>query len=121
MVYRLLYDLPANRKYDVIFMRRNLREVIKSQDVMLDRHGKNTGDMSPDKLMELFVDQLRQFDTWLAKQANFRRLDVSYNEVLLDPRPTVHALNEFLGGHLDTGAMLAVVDPELYRQRLPGS
>src|SRR5574337_153211 len=33
MVYRLLYDLPGDYAYHVVFMRRNLREVIASQNV----------------------------------------------------------------------------------------
>jgi hypothetical protein len=39
MVYRLLYDLPADRSYRVIFMIRSLDEVIASQQVMLERSG----------------------------------------------------------------------------------
>src|SRR5437868_1127771 len=37
MVYRLLYDLPVNRNYRVLFMRRNLKEVLASQREMLRR------------------------------------------------------------------------------------
>jgi hypothetical protein len=36
---------------------------------------------------------------------------------LQDPRPTVRALNEFLGGKLNTAAMEKVIEPQLYRQR----
>jgi hypothetical protein len=32
----LLYDLPTDRKYNVIFMKRNLQEVLASQRKMLD-------------------------------------------------------------------------------------
>ena len=34
-----------------------------------------------------------------------------------DIDPTVDTVNRFLGGNLDTRAMLEVVDPSLYRQR----
>ena len=37
MVYRLLYDLPPDRAYRVLFMTRNLDEVLASQRVMLTR------------------------------------------------------------------------------------
>jgi len=40
MVYRLLYDLPADRRYRVVFMKRDLEEVIKSQEVMLGSSGQ---------------------------------------------------------------------------------
>src|SRR5690349_24095288 len=39
MVYRLLYHLPEGRSYRVLFRRRNLDEVLASQQVMLYRHG----------------------------------------------------------------------------------
>jgi hypothetical protein len=117
MVYRLLYDLPADREYHVIFMRRHLKEVIKSQDVMLERRGKGGGNLSDDKLVEMFEQQLKEFDNWLNTRPNFKRLDISYNEVMQDPRPAVQAINSFLGGSLNTEAMLKVVEPTLYRQR----
>jgi hypothetical protein len=117
MVYRLLYDLPPDHTYHVIFMRRHLKEVIKSQDVMLERRGKAGGKLTDDKLIELFQQQLKEFDDWFTRQPNFKRLDISYNDVLQDPTPAVTALNEFLGGQLNTAAMLKVVEPELYRQR----
>ncbi len=117
MVYRLLYDLPADRDYRVVFMRRHLREVIKSQDVMLDRLRRGGGQLGEDKLLGLFTQQLSEFDEWITGQANFRVLSVSYNDALRNPEGTVRAVNEFLGGRLDTDAMMRIVEPTLYRQR----
>ena len=121
MVYRLLYDLPASHTYWIIFMRRNLDEVIASQDVMLARRGRGGSDMTKEKLVALFDKQLGDFDEWVRKQPNFKMLYVSYNETMQDPRPTVRALNEFLGGKLNTAAMEKVIEPQLYRQRRTAS
>lgn len=41
MVYRLLYDLPEGYEYRVVFMRRDLKEVLASQEKMLRRLGKD--------------------------------------------------------------------------------
>lgn len=117
MVYMLLFDLPADREYHVVFMRRNLDEVLRSQDVMLQRSGKQGGNLAPDQLTRVFRAQLDKCDKWLTQQPNFKVTYVNYNEILRDPAPSVHTLNEFLGGQLDTKAMLAIVDPALYRQR----
>ena len=117
MVYRLLYDLPFDRRYRVVFVRRNLGEVIASQNVMLERKGKPGGELGNDKLREVFTLELQKADQWIRAQPNFRLLYVSYNDTLADPAPTVTALNDFLGGGLDTQAMMKVVEPELYRQR----
>ena len=117
MVYRLLYDLPPDRQYRVVFMRRKLQEVIASQDVMLSRRGRGGGGLSKEKLISLFGNQLREFEEWVARQSNFRILYVHYNDTIKQPQATVNAVNEFLGGHLDTAAMLRVIEPDLYRQR----
>jgi hypothetical protein len=117
LVYRLLYDLPADHQYRVVFMRRNLNEVIASQNTMLERQGKSGGSLSDDKLLGLFDTELQKVYDWLGAQPNFRVLYVNYNEVLRNAGPTVQALNEFLDGTLDTAAMLRVVEPSLYRQR----
>src|SRR4051794_24782005 len=40
MVSQLLYDLPSTERYRVIFMRRDLDEVLVSQEKMLERLGR---------------------------------------------------------------------------------
>jgi hypothetical protein len=117
MVYRLLYDLPPEYNYRVIFTRRKLEEVVASQNVMLERSGKEGGGLSDDKLLPVFRAEIDKSNRWLAKQPNFQVLYVNYNEMIADPAPQVARINEFLGGGLDTKAMIAVVDPTLYRQR----
>jgi hypothetical protein len=117
MVYRLLYDLPRDRTYHVVFMQRHLQEVVKSQDVMLGRRGRDSGAMSKDKLIALFQKQLGEFDAWVKKQSNFRIVYVNYNDMLRDAQPAIKVVNEFLGGGLNTDAMTKVVEPSLYRQR----
>ncbi|HOO17038.1 MAG TPA: sulfotransferase family protein [Phycisphaerae bacterium] len=117
MVYRLLYDLPPDYQYRVVFMRRKLEEVIASQNVMLARQAKPGGSLSDDKLMAVFRTELESVYRWLEKQPNFRVLFVDYNEIMADAGPAVDALNRFLGGNLNTAAMRNVVEPELYRQR----
>jgi len=117
MVHLLLLDLPLDRDYRVVFMRRKLEEVVVSQDVMLERGGKSTGGLSSDKVMQVFRSQLVKVDKWVREHSNFRLLYVNYNELLSDPRPAIEQVNGFLGGGLNTDAMLEVVDPSLYRQR----
>lgn len=117
MVYRLLYDLPADYQYRVVYMRRKLEEVIASQNVMLDRGGKKGGGLADTKLLDVFRAEIDKSNKWLADQPNFQILYVNYNEMLAEPAPQVARVNEFLGGALDTQAMLAVVDPALYRQK----
>ena len=117
MVHLLLLDLPTDREYHVVFMKRKLEEVIRSQNVMLERKGKSTDDLPAEQIMGMFRQQMRQVDEYIRSHPNFRILYVDYNQLLADPRPPVTAINQFLGGKLNTQAMLEVVDPTLYRQR----
>jgi hypothetical protein len=117
MVYRLLYDLPAKYNYRVIYMRRKLEEVIASQNVMLDRSGKEGGGLPNEKLLTVFRAEIDKSNRWLAEQANFKVLYVNYNEMIADPAPQIARINEFLGGGLDVKTMTATVDPALYRQK----
>ena len=117
MVYRLLYDLPKEYRYRVVFTQRKLEEVIASQNVMLERQEKEGGGLSDQKLLDVFAAEIDRARQWLAEQPNFEVLYVDYNEFIQEPAPQVARINEFLGGQLDVEAMTVVVDPTLYRQR----
>lgn len=116
MVYLLLMDLPPDWEYRVLFMRRNLDEVLASQRAMLDRMGKPSP-LDDDRMAALFRDGLARFDAWVKDRPNFRLLDVRYNTLVTDPAPTLDQVDRFLGGGLDLDAMTRVVDPSLYRNR----
>jgi hypothetical protein len=117
MVYRLLYGLPSNHTYRVIFTRRNLHEVIESQGEMLRRNGKPSGDLNAEQLAEIYRRHIDDVTRWLEAQSNFDVLYVDYRDVLDAPEHVVNELNHFLGGRLDVDAMLMVPDKSLYRQR----
>lgn len=116
MVYRLLYDLPADYAYRVLFMRRNLDEVLASQQKMLARNAR-TDQVDDAEMARLFRSELGRFDAWIKNQPNFSLLDVSYNELLADAAPIARRVAKFLDGRVDPDAMCAVVDPSLYRNR----
>jgi hypothetical protein len=117
LVYRLLRDLPADYAYQVIFMERQLEEVLSSQRVMLERRGQARDSAEDARMAEFFRRDVDRTKQWLAEQPNFRVLYASYNEILASPPIAVAAVSQFLGSGLDTQAMIAVVDPTLYRQR----
>jgi Sulfotransferase domain len=117
MVYRLLYDMLPDRPYRVIFMTRALDEVIASQEVMLQRHGKASERLDAAWLADVYRRQLRDVRSWLRAQPTFLVLSVDYHDVLSHPEQTVRQLNHFLDGRLDTDAMLSIPDWVLYRQR----
>jgi hypothetical protein len=114
----LLKDLPDDNFYRVIFMRRDLDEVIASQNKMLDRRGEDSiGDGGT--MAEAYRSHLASVRILVRKRPNFEMLDVRYDLAVRSPRETARAVNAFLGGRLDEAAMTAVVDAELYRNRRP--
>ena len=117
VISQLLKHLPGGYEYRVIFMRRNLDEILASQKKMLVRRGEDPNKVSDEELAALFEKHVQQVTGWLQAQANVQTLFVHYTEMLTDPMANAHMVNQFLGGGLNSQAMAEVVDPNLYRNR----
>ena len=117
VIHLLLPNLPADREYRVIFMRRDLAEVIASQRAMLQRQGRPGAVLPDSKLAEVFEKQLAEVRQWLGQHSNFQVLEVQHRELIASPQTTAERVAAFLGGGLDVVRMAAVVEPGLYRQR----
>jgi hypothetical protein len=117
VISALLKHLPADYQYRVVFVRRNMPEILASQRKMLIRRGEDPDKMDDTQMAMLFEKHLKQVEEWLNAQPNFRVLYVHYTDVLTNPTPQIAKINEFLGGALDTQSMVTVVDRNLYRNR----
>ena len=117
MIAELLRRLPPTHSYKVIFMRRQMEEILASQRQMLIRRGEPTDKVRDEDMAAMYRRHLDQVEAWIAEQPNVETLYVSYNELLSDPSPHVQRINEFMGGALNTAAMTSVIDSSLYRQR----
>ncbi|HOC43986.1 MAG TPA: sulfotransferase domain-containing protein [Thermoanaerobaculales bacterium] len=116
VISSLLQHLPEDNYYKVIFMRRNLREVLASQAKMLDRRGE-AAQTSDDELIQLFESHLGKVEFQLRFRPWFDVLYVDHRSVLQDPAGAARRINDFLGGRLDERRMAEAVDPNLYRNR----
>ena len=115
MVSQLLYDLPTTERYLVIFMERDLDEMLVSQEKMLERLDRPAAPR--DQMKQAFLAHLERLRAWIAQQPHLRVLDVRYNELMADPEGQAARVSQFLGGRADVAAMAAAVDPSLYRNR----
>ena len=114
----LLHDLPLDRRYRVIFMLRDLDDLLASQRKMMVRRGKSSGREGEFCLRAAFVKHLEAMENWLREHAgNFEVLYLRFEQVHADPRREASRVSEFLGGGLDVEAMANAVNPDLYRQR----
>ncbi len=106
---------PQTPKYRVVFMDRDLREIVRSQRVMLDRLGKSGGKLEPDKMMKTLDAQVAQIERWMRQRPDLECLFVDYARVLADPSTEMAKVAAFLGG-ADAEAMASAIDPSLRRQ-----
>ncbi len=117
VISQLLKHLPDGYEYKVIFMQRNIDEILASQKKMLINRGEDPNRVSDEELTQLFEKHLNHVLKQLAERANMQTLFVQYSQALKAPLPQAEKVNQFLGGKLDVPAMTAIVDPELYRNR----
>jgi hypothetical protein len=117
MISALLEQLPQDYTYKVIFMRREMEEVLASQRQMLIRRGEATDSISDEKMAELFQRHLRHVERWMEEQPNMEVIYVSYHQVVQNPVEQAQRVNQFLGNTLNLGNMVSIVDRSLHRQR----
>ena len=117
VVHLLLPNLPVDRQYRVLFMQRNLHEIIASQRAMLQQQGRPAANLADSKLAEIFGKQLAEVRQWLFQNPCFRVLLLQHWDVIETPLAVAQQIATFLGGDLDPKRMAAVVEPNLYRQR----
>jgi hypothetical protein len=110
----LLQSLPSDHQYRIVFMQRPMAEVLASQDQMRRRRGnfKEGEDIGP-----MFEKHLREVYAWLDGKSYVKTLRLPYQDVLKNPADTAKQLAGFLEIELNIDAMIAQVDPSLYRNR----
>jgi hypothetical protein len=113
----LIKDLPDENSYRIIFMRRDIDEVIASQNKMIHRLGTQDTAANDAEVKKLYQRHLVQVKALVEKKPNMAMVDVNHRRAIADPRYAAMVVNEFLGGGLDVDAMAAVVDKKLYRNR----
>jgi hypothetical protein len=111
----LLKSLPADNNYKVVFMHRNLREIVASQNKML-AHRSEKNETPDDRAIELLEKQLADARFFL-KRPQFELLEVHYKEALEHPQEQARRIAKFVGLPLDVVKMSGVVEMALYRNR----
>ena len=117
MIAALLKHLPPTYRYKVIFMRRDIQEVLASQRQMLIRRGEATDTINDEEMARLFRRHVARTEGWIEDQDHIEVIYVDYGQVLKDPHTQAEAIEGFLGRELAVEKMARVVDPTLYRQR----
>ena len=121
VISALLRHLPADHRYRVLLLRRDLDEVLASQAQMLERRGVPRDPAEDLTLRADFAAHLAATQRLLHSSDAFDAHEVSYAGLLESPAAELERVATFLCRDLDLSAMRACIDPALYRARAPGS
>jgi hypothetical protein len=113
----LLTWLPETYDYRVLFMHRDLDEILASQRAMLAKRGEPADGADDARMRQLYTSHLQQTERLLAGRRCFRTLHVQYRDVVTAPAAAAERVATFLDLPLDRAAMATAVDAGLYRNR----
>ena len=116
VISSLLEYLPPQHTYKIIFMERDLSEVLASQQKMLTNRNEESN-VTDDELKQQFQDHLKTVRAWLVRQPNTEVLYVSFNELITNPEPFCVKIADFIGLPINKDDMLSVPNKKLYRNR----
>ncbi len=115
IIAQLLPYLSPDYHYRIIFLQRDLEEVLQSQQTMLKQ--LNTKKRNPAQLRQIYTQQLIRLATWLAQQDHIALLPLDHHAVLEQPLEIAQQLHTFLACPFDMQSAITVVDQQLYRAR----
>jgi Sulfotransferase domain len=94
IVSALLEYLPSDYAYKIIFMERQIKEILASQQKMLTRRNE-TSKADDVEMEQQFRKHLAVVKPWLIRQPNMDVLYVSYNALMSDPESLCRRVVEF--------------------------
>jgi len=117
IVAPIISCLPDDLEYKVIFMQRDLDEILASQAQMLSNRYRCVDKEQDLVLKRIFQESIKSVQAYMAQQPNFSFLPCSYSNIVKDPMPEIIMIEEYLNIRLEKRNMAECVDPGLYRQR----
>jgi predicted AlkP superfamily phosphohydrolase/phosphomutase/tetratricopeptide (TPR) repeat protein len=114
IVAPLLKFLSPKYRYKVIFMNRNIDEIVKSQQKMI---GKDP-DTLPVSLIKSYKKQLQAVEEWKNRQTGVELIYVNYIDVLNNTDEAINKVTSFIGVDMNKDEMLKCVDRSLYRNKV---
>lgn len=113
IISALLNSLPNSKKYKIIFMCRDIEEILASQKKMLMNLGSDSKQNIDQQLKRLYTRDLAKTRSWLLRQNHIDVLYIDYADVIERPKGQVTVINDFLGVKLNIKRMLSVVDQSM--------
>jgi len=114
----LLEYLPDNNYYKIIFMERDLDEIVRSQQKMIKHISGKDRTYRYTQVKNTLRIHLKKIKQYLAAKNNMEVLYINYNELLIEPDGQIDRIIDFL--QLDRKKrqnMISAVDSNLYRTK----
>ena len=112
VVAPILIYADTSIKYKVIFMRREIEEILMSQEKMLNKDQSS----EREKFRTIYEFHLKKTYKFL-DQHGIPFIDISHRELLNNPEGEIKKLVNFLDVDDDVEKLAGVVRPELYRNK----
>jgi hypothetical protein len=120
IVAPLLQYLPMNFRYKIIFMTRNLDEILLSQATMLVRNGKKKQVDLNLNLASSYTNLLNQLKQWQLKfNKNIEMIEIDFAQLHNHADESIEKISFFLGkSDLPTAKMKEQINVDLYRSKV---
>jgi hypothetical protein len=116
-VVKIITPLPLfldkTLNYRILFMRRDLEEILRSQEKMLDKDQSSEREKFK-TIYELHLKKTYQFFV----SNNIHYLDISYKELIQNPENELEKIIAFLEIDANWQDLASAVNPSLYRNRI---
>lgn len=118
IVSHLLIHLPEKYNYKIVFMERDINEVIASQHKMLVNLGKAKESTYSFGLAQSFKENVNAMKNWANSHHNIEILSVNHIDVINNPLIESERIKTFLKTEINTEKMSTVVDKSMHRSKI---
>jgi len=115
IVSPLIPFIPPELDYRVIFMERNLDEVIESQFRMLEKSGNSPRNRDIKNLKSVYLSQKSSAINFIENLPNSKYIIVNFNDLFGYNENEFNKINGLLNVDIEIKTMRMIVDSKLYR------
>ncbi len=113
VVAPLLKYLSPKYRYKIIFMTRDLNEVVKSQQIMR----RKDPEALPVTLFETYKKILKGVKVWDINEPGVELIYIDYKDVLSNTQEIIQKVTSFIGVEMDKEKMAKCIDKSLHRNK----
>ena len=113
IIAQLIPHLPSDFKYKIIFMERDISEIMLSQQKML----KRSTTVYPIEIANIYKQDVQKAKNWITQNPNIEVLYVDHHALITSPKKEIERIIAFLKLETKAEELLGLIDKGLYRNR----